>query len=181
MQDFNQDQQDFVGSMSRGFMKDRNYSAEGYTVLIGLGILIVALVLLYIAYQNRYRLKGYVVFLWKALKGKPTAAPRLKKVFEVVLQLPLGDNPTYHTTTTNLSAGGMFIKMPVPIPAGQLFNFHLYLPDNETYRGRAEVMWVQPTWSEHHPAGMGCKFIHLKEGDRNKIKLALRKELKAKK
>ena len=63
----------------------------------------------------------------------------------------------------DISAGGMFIDVYDPLPAGTLFRLRFQL-DPPPIAARAQVHYVQPR------IGMGVKFVELADDDRNRIR-----------
>ena len=65
--------------------------------------------------------------------------------------------------TTNLSAGGIFIRSKSPLPRGTLMVFEFQLQDGASLiKGVGRVVWVRRTDSPTgEPPGMGMKFIRI--------------------
>jgi hypothetical protein len=63
----------------------------------------------------------------------------------------------------DISAGGMFIDVYDPLPAGTLFRLRFQL-DPPPIAARAQVHYVQPR------IGMGVEFVELADDDRNRIR-----------
>lgn len=170
-----QDKRAFLQEMSRS-MGDRSLSTEtiiDYLVLI-LGVLL-GLIVAYLLWNSRGFWRGRIVYLKKKLKNQTTAAPRYKASVEIAVDA-WGPQNIVHTTTANLSDGGMFIKLNPPLKVGDIFRFRLRLSQMERILGSAEVMWVQNKWSEHHPTGIGCKFHNMSSEDQNRIRLWIRQQ-----
>ena len=70
-----------------------------------------------------------------------------------------------NATTANLSAGGMFVSTPHPLPVGTIARFVLRLPEVDPIRGMAEVNWIRAHYeSAERPNGMGMQFLRLPTG-----------------
>jgi uncharacterized protein (TIGR02266 family) len=70
--------------------------------------------------------------------------------------------------TANVSGGGLFIKTDDPLEAGEQLLVNLRLPEREdSIIIKCKVVWVRPKEEETSgfPAGMGIKFVDVKEKD----------------
>jgi len=72
---------------------------------------------------------------------------------------------------SNISSGGLFIRNENPLEVGEQFLLKLQLPDiKEAIRIKCQVAWIRKAEdaSEKRPAGMGVKFIEMRDED-NKV------------
>jgi PilZ domain len=99
----------------------------------------------------------------KAPQRNATRAP-----FEGPVRVQFDDSTSvYDGHCGNVSIGGMLIELPEGRTLGSLARFELFLPDEQSIRGLAEVVWVRPK----PPAGfgLGLKFRFLEQRDRQLI------------
>jgi hypothetical protein len=123
------------------------------------------------AYQNRFRLRRFLVYLWRLLTGRTEfSSLRRDLEFPVLLIRPEAGRPTERTKTYDVSRGGMFIRTSSPYPVQSTFPFHLYLSENDILQGVGLVRWVQNTSSPSHPAGMGIEFIDMSDSEKNRLR-----------
>ncbi len=70
----------------------------------------------------------------------------------------------------NISIGGFFVALAPPRPPGTLTRFELVIDEEVSIRGLGEVAWMRSTaLSPDQPIGMGVKFRHLDQSDRQQI------------
>lgn len=124
-------------------------------------------------FQTRHQWKGRWLYLKKRLKGEAVSKDRVLKNIEIVIQLPYRDTP-FRTRVYNMSPNGMFVKMNPPLQVGESFRFLLTLNGDEKITAWAEVRWSQDKRTPYTPPGMGCKFFHMDDADRLRIKKFLR-------
>ncbi len=80
--------------------------------------------------------------------------------------------------TTNVSAGGLFIKTPAPLVKGECFSIELRLPeDPEPLKIECEVAWSRiGTYDPvREPVGMGVKFIEISSTDQQRLETELKR------
>ena len=76
-----------------------------------------------------------------------------------------------HFASTNISAGGMFLKTDRPFAIGSNLKIEFSLPgDEEPIRADAQVARTMPPGNFHdYHAGMGIVFTAIEEEDRKRI------------
>jgi uncharacterized protein (TIGR02266 family) len=71
--------------------------------------------------------------------------------------------------TGNVSAGGMFVRTERPLKRGEQFLLNLQLPDlTDALTIKCEVVWARKQEGDlgGRPAGMGVKFLEMREADK---------------
>ena len=71
--------------------------------------------------------------------------------------------------TGNVSAGGMFVRTERPLERGEQFLLNLQLPDlTDALTIKCEVVWARKQEGDlgGRPAGMGVKFLEMREADK---------------
>ena len=106
--------------------------------------------------------------------------PRVVKALPLVFKSKASFIQAY---TTDISAGGLYIKTENPLPKGSHFNLKLQIPDRqEPINTKAEVMWSckKGEVTPERPAGMGVKFSEISPTDQKFIKQYVSKVLSKK-
>lgn len=159
--------------MGRGFSEAR--TKENLPWLMGgLALFIFLIVILAFALKNWFRLRGYYHYFYRKLTSEPVKDFRYERQADVVIQMPFGPDLVHRANTRNISRNGMYVRMNPPLKKEDVFSFLLVLSDDFKLKGKAQVFWVQDRWSEHHPSGMGCKFLNLSESEKNRLHAFLR-------
>jgi len=73
----------------------------------------------------------------------------------------------------DISADGLYIKTPKPLPKGERFTLKLHLPDvPEPLKIGCRVRWTRTETTDmaKHPPGMGAEFVDISPADRMKLK-----------
>jgi len=192
MRHFNNEQRSFLDSMSNGFSNNTSDDQLIYLAWFFIvGFVLLVAVIFYLT-KNWYFLRGRVIYFYRLIRGKGPVHDRVTRTLDITIQIP---NPKYsvptsseitiktptpshfmiQTKTYNLSPNGVFVKISPPLKKGEKFKFVLFLTAEDTFSGFGEVVWIQNKWTEHHPTGVGCRFLHLDEADRNRLRLFLKK------
>lgn len=168
------DKREFLRGMSEGIHGAKEQSIDIFPIAICI-ILIGLLIILAIALKNKYKIRSVFIRLKKRMKGNLVPSDRFKVKADVTIELPDTPHEKIRSVITNLSRHGMFIKLNPPAPIETEIKFYLFLSGDITISGVAEVKWVQNGWSEHHPSGMGVKFIDMTQENENQIRLWLQR------
>lgn len=174
--DFNPDQREFLNSMQRGFESFTSSSTSSQRLFLLVIGVFIAFVLVVAVIHYRRPIIGRFKYWGRVLSGSANTQ-RKRKSLEVAIQVPRGPDPVVRTNTINVSPNGMYVKLNPPFSVGEVFKFRLALKGNRAIVGQAEVVWVQPRWSEHHPTGMGCKFQRLSQEEKLMLSIILRPRL----
>jgi len=100
--------------------------------------------------------------------------PRASKILNLQYT---SKNELVKATSENLSSGGIFINTTNPLPQGERFLLHLFLPkDKAPLEIDCEVRWTRKVSKnpKTHPPGMGAQFINISEHDLHKLHEELR-------
>ena len=119
-------------------------------------------------------LKNIVLRLEKAMERTAESklrrqAPRIPKV----LSLKFKSHKAFiNAFSSDLSAAGIFIKTPKPLPKDERFMLKLQLPETfQELKIICKVCWSRSDLNDPvTPPGMGVKFIEISAADRQKIK-----------
>jgi len=141
--------------------------------LIGSGLLFSFLTIYLLHHRSSIRRE---ITIWiKYLTGDADFADRRRRAsYPVSIIVPMSSRPLERHRTVNISKGGMFIHTRRPFELKTSFQFILELNKTTLIKGTALVRWVKPSSDPDTPAGMGCEFIGLTEGEKNLIRLFLR-------
>jgi uncharacterized protein (TIGR02266 family) len=80
----------------------------------------------------------------------------------------LSESNFYSGVAADMSAGGVFVSTPAPLPVDTEVVLYFTLGDGVTLHAEASVRWIRATTSDL-PAGMGVAFTHLSDADRRTI------------
>jgi len=80
----------------------------------------------------------------------------------------LSESNFYTGVAADVSAGGVFVSTPEPLPVGTDVALYFTLGEGSTLHAEAIVRWVRPKTSDL-PPGMGVAFTRLSDGDRRTI------------
>jgi len=166
------DRQRVFDALGSGFERSNQWEVTLQILAAAICILVV-IYIIFVFVRNQTFLKGRWIYWRKRLKGQAVSKNRIPKNIEIVIQLPFEDRP-FRTKIHNLSPNGMFMKMNPPLVVGESFRFLLNLGKDEKISAWAEVRWAQVNRTAFTPPGMGCKFFHISDEDRNRIKKFLR-------
>lgn len=167
-------QQRVFDSIGSGFER----TDYGTSTLQVLALIIPFILIVYFSFlisKHKVYLKGRYIYWKKRWKGEAVSKDRMPQHLEIVIQIPYQDRP-FRTHLHNISPNGMYVKMNPPLMVGESFRFLLNLNDDERISAWAEVRWSLENRTIFTPPGMGCKFFHLSDADRNRIKRFLRQK-----
>lgn len=101
-----------------------------------------------------------------------TPAPELRTAgHRVRVEVDVGvlsESNFYTGVAADVSAGGVFVSTPTPLPVGTDVALYFSLGDGATLHAEAVVRWIRAKTSDL-PAGMGVAFTRLSEDDRRTI------------
>jgi len=100
---------------------------------------------------------------------------RVPKKFKVAYSSPKALQESY---LFDISVGGVYIRTNSPLAPGTRFTLKIFLPDgDEALEVACEVAWAQTEDkafpAEHHPRGMGIKFLNLSLEGKRRIETIL--------
>lgn len=91
----------------------------------------------------------------------PRKHPRMRSELEV-------KEDNFTASTSDVSLGGVFIKMDQPLPVGTRFSVQIDL--EPPILVELEVKWTRPQASKYKAKGIGCEFVDLSAEDAEKLK-----------
>ncbi len=169
------DKRSFLRGISEGIQNSDERPMQA-AFLLWAGLFILVIIAIYIIQLKRMHLKHLWIRLKKQFQGAFVTTNRYRLKTEVTLELPGYDSELLRTSTTNMSSHGMFVKLNPPAQMGERLRFHLFLETGLTISGDGEVRWVQDGWSEHHPTGIGIKFLNIPAEQENRLRLWIQKK-----
>ncbi len=171
------DRRDFLRGISGAIQSAREQPLDLSLIIAGV-MLFAVLIAVFIALQNKNRIRSLIIRIRKKMKGELIKTERFQIKRDVSLELPSTNDEIFRvrTSTIDLSKGGMFVKLNPPPSLDTAVSFHLFLKDNSpSISGTAQVVWIQNGWSEHHPTGVGLKFLDMTADNENQIRLWIQK------
>lgn len=171
------DKREFLRGISGGIQSSREEPIDTQLLMVG-GFLLVAIILVLVALQNKYKVRSMMIRIKKKITGELIKTERYRIKRDVSIELPSNTDEVVRirTNTTDLSRHGMFVKLNPPPPLETIVKFNLFLTEGKpSISGSAQIVWIQNGWSEHHPTGVGLKFLDLTVENENQIRLWIQK------
>ena len=120
--------------------------------------------------EFRAMLVAFVARFLKMMERIQGFSTRKEERVPKKLSLMFKDRMTFiKAYSSNISSGGLFIRNNNPLEVGEQFLLKLQLPDiKEAIKIKCQVAWVRKPdeATAERPAGMGVKFVEMKDKDK---------------